>query len=256
MTLRVILVGLVVFGWGCRREDSPPPEGPPPRLERADESAAVPAETFLAALSRVVRHGGDSIRLEAGDVDDGRIETLACVERLRIVRITGGRLTRRAGAALASMPHLEQLHLRDVEWDDEGLNALATSDSLWLLNLTGRGFTASGLASLGALPRLRQLRLGWLDGDDAVAEAITGMEGLRSVHLIGVAISDRGVMLLAGLPNLQSLYLDDSAVTDAGWEQLLQLHPHLHVHIDQAHHDRDPGRHDHGQPRGRAEPQP
>jgi len=204
------------------------------------------AEPFATALARLVRYGGDTIRLEAGDIDDERIETLASVERLRIIRIDGGRLTAVAGESLATMPHLEQLHLRNVVLDDGLLERLANSESLWLLNVVGSGFTAEGVASLARLPGLRQLRLGMAMGDDHVAAAISELVTLRSVHLIGLAITDQGLLSVAALPKLQSLYLDDSRVTDVGWEQLFERYPHLHVHIDQAHHDRDPGRHEHG----------
>jgi len=32
-------------------------------------------------------------------------------------------------------------------------------------------------------------------------------------------------------------------VTDEGWDWLFQNKSHLHVHIDQKHHDRDPQKH-------------
>lgn len=203
------------------------------------------AEPFAATLARVVAAGAETIRLEAGDVSDAEIETLANVERLRVVRVRGGRLSGSAGRALASMPHLEQLHLRDVELDDETLEALAQSRSLWLLNLVGRGFSHAGIHRLAKLQMLRQLRLGMNGGDDRVAEAIARIRTLRSVHLIGAGTTGQGLRALAGLPQLQSLYLDDSKISDEDWTWLFDNHPQLHVHIDQGHHDRDPSRHQH-----------
>jgi hypothetical protein len=47
------------------------------------------------------------------------------------------------------------------------------------------------------------------------------------------------------MPNLQSLYLDDSLVTETGWEWLFEEVPNLHVHVNQQHHDRDPQAHQH-----------
>lgn len=203
------------------------------------------AEPFAATLARVVAAGAETIWLEAGDVRDAEIETLANVERLRVIRVRGGRLSGSAGRALASMPHLEQLHLRDVELDDEALDALAQSRSLWLLNLVGRGFSHAGIRRLAKLRMLRQLRVGMNDGDDRVAEAIASIRTLRSVHLIGAGTTGQGLRALAGLPQLQSLYLDDSKISDEDWTWLFDNHPHLHVHIDQGHHDRDPSRHQH-----------
>ncbi|TVQ02217.1 MAG: hypothetical protein EA381_03750 [Planctomycetaceae bacterium] len=239
--LLVALLALAAGSMAIRQKD---PTAEPQPARRESETPA--AEPFATALARLVRYGGDTIRLEAGDIDDERIETLASVERLRIIRIDGGHLTAVAGEALAAMPHLEQLHLRNVVVNDGMLERLANSESLWLLNVVGSGFTAEGIASLARLPGLRQLRLGMTTGDDRVAAAIAELTTLRSVHLIGVSITDGGLLSVAGLPKLQSLYLDDSRVTDAGWEQLFERYPHLHVHIDQAHHDRDPGWHEHG----------
>lgn len=203
------------------------------------------AEPFAATLARVVAAGAEAIRLEAGDVRDAEIETLASVERLRVIRVVGGQLSGAAGRALASMPHLEQLHLRDVELDDETLDALSQSRSLWLLNVVGRGFSHSGIDRLANLRTLRQLRLGVDGGDDRVAEAIAGIRSLRSVHLIGSGTSGQGLRALAGMPKLQSLYLDDCNISDEDWTWLFESHPQLHVHIDQGHHDRDPSRHPH-----------
>ena len=207
------------------------------------------AEPFAATLARVVAAGAEAIRLEAGDVRDAEIETLASVERLRVVRVLGGQLSVNAGRALASMPHLEQLHLRDVELDDETLDALSQSRSLWLLNVVGRGFSHAGIDRLADLRTLRQLRLGLDGGDDRVAEAIARIRTLRSVHLIGSGTTGQGLRALAGLPKLQSLYLDDCKISDEDWTWLFQSHPQLHVHIDQGHHDRDPSRHPHAMTR-------
>lgn len=247
------VVGLALGSWLAVRSDLITTNKNSSRLsERSSSSAvAVPlqsgqeAEPFAVALARVVAAGGETIRLEAGDVSDLQIVTLANVERLRVVRVRGGMLSGSAGRALASMPHLEQLHLRDVEMSDEAIAALAQSRSLWLLNLVGRGFTHGGIAQLVELSTLRQLRLGMEGGDDRVAEAVAKMPSLRSVHLIGCGTTDQGLRSLARLPRLQSLYLDDCQISDQAWTWLFEHRPHLHVHIDQGHHDRDPARHRH-----------
>jgi hypothetical protein len=51
------------------------------------------------------------------------------------------------------------------------------------------------------------------------------------------------------LPGLQTLYLDGAGVSDEAWSRYFQRHPDVHVHVDQAHHDRDPGR-NHDRPAG------
>jgi hypothetical protein len=249
----VAVIGLVLGSWLAIRSNRIATNTIGNRIpDRSDSSAMAvspesghEAEPFATTLARVVAAGGETIRLEAGDVSDSQIVTLANVERLRVVRVRGGMLSGSAGRALASMPHLEQLHLRDVELSDESLAALAQSRSLWLLNLVGRGFTHIGIERLVDLRMLRQLRLGMEGGDNRVAEAIAKITSLRSVHLIGCGTTDQGLMALAGLPRLQSLYLDDCQISDQAWTWLFENQPQLHVHIDQGHHDRDPGRHRH-----------
>lgn len=249
----VAVIGLALGSWLAIRSNRLAMDTIGSRNPGASDSPAVAvspesgheAEPFAATLARVVAAGGETIRLEAGDVSDSQIVTLANVERLRVVRVRGGMLAGSAGRALASMPHLEQLHLRDVELSDEALAALAQSRSLWLLNLVGRGFTHVGIGQLVELRTLRQLRLGMEGGDDRVAEAVAKIPTLRSVHLIGCGTTDQGLISLAGLPRLQSLYLDDCQISDQAWTWLFENRPHLHVHLDQGHHDRDPGRHRH-----------
>ena len=51
---------------------------------------------------------------------------------------------------------------------------------------------------------------------------IAELSSLRSLHLIGIPITDEGLKILARMPRLQSLYLDDSMVTEDGWEWLFE----------------------------------
>lgn len=200
---------------------------------------------FQAALTQLVDSGGDTIRLDDIELGDHHVETLAQVERLRVIRASGGRLTSAAGRQLAKMPHLEQLHLRQVELDDATLDEIARSESIWLLNLVGAKVSPEAVERLAEMRRLRQLRLAIPAGDNRYAAAVSSIEGLRAVHLIGIGVTSEGLKRLASLPHLESLYLDDALVPDSGWLWLFENHPHLHVHINQRHHDRDPQWHQH-----------
>ena len=204
-----------------------------------------PASTFATALAYLVDHGGDTIRLDDFAATAEHFKTLAAVERLRVIRVEGGELNASAAAALAAMPHLEQLHLRGVAIDDAALRSLSGSQSVWLLNLAGEELrlSAAAISELGQMPRLHQLRLAIPSGDRQIAAAVADIERLRSVHLIGIAVDDEGLRSLARLPELESLYLDDAMVSDQGWLWLFDNRPGLHVHIDQRHHDRDPQSH-------------
>ena len=146
---------------------------------------------------------------------------------------------------IAKLPELRQLRLRLSPIGDAGFQELSGCEALWFLNLPHAECTSEGVASLKSLTKLRQLRLGSKNLDNQVANALTQIRSLRGIHLIGVPITDEGLKKIAVMPYLESLYLDDSAVTEAGWAWLFREHPHLHVHIDQYHHDRDPKAHDH-----------
>ena len=67
---------------------------------------------------------------------------------------------------------------------------------------------------------------------------------LKSLHLIDVPLGDEGLDAVARYDGLWNLYLDGAGVSDAAWERYFALHPEVHVHVDQAHHDRDPNRHE------------
>ena len=110
------------------------------------------------------------------------------------------------------------------------------------LNLPQAGCTASGIAAVAALPKLRSLRIGgpYLQGT-AVCDAVVSLEKLRFLHLVEVEIGDAGLAVLEQRPDLWSLYLDRAGVSDEAWGRYFQACPNVHVHVDQAHHDRDPG---------------
>ena len=67
---------------------------------------------------------------------------------------------------------------------------------------------------------------------------------LRTLHLIDVPLGDAGLDLLAGHEGLRTLYLDGAGISDAAWDRFFARRGDVHVHVDQAHHDRDPHRHD------------
>jgi hypothetical protein len=75
-----------------------------------------------------------------------------------------------------------------------------------------------------------------------VCEAIVRLPHLRTLHLIDIPIGDEGLAVLASRPDLWNLYLDGAGASDAAWQRYFEACPKVHVHVDQAHHDRDPGR--------------
>ncbi len=198
---------------------------------------------FQAALAHLVQSGDDTIRLYDFSPTSQQLETLASIERLRILRVDNGELTTQSGDVLASMPHLEQLHFRGVSLDDDTLDAIAKSRTIWLLNISGAKLSHEAIGRLANMPELRQLRLAIENGGNHYAEAVAKIKTLRALHLIGIGINNDGLKSIAGLPNLESIYIDDSNVNEDGWAWLFENKTHLHIHIDQKHHDRDPQKH-------------
>lgn len=144
---------------------------------------------------------------------------------------------------IAALPRIERLVLRASPLTDRGLRTLAACSHLRDLNLPQAACTAAGIRSLASLEKLRSLRIGGegLAGPE-VCRAVAELPALRSLHLIDVPIGDEGLAVLSGLPTLWNLYLDGAGVSDAAWEGYFRACPNVHVHVDQAHHDRDPRR--------------
>lgn len=198
---------------------------------------------FQTALANLVQAGDDTLELYGFSPTSEQMETLACVERLKILRIEHGSLTPQAGEVLASMPQLEQLHFRGVSMDDTTLDTIAKSQTIWLLNIADTNVSPNAISRLADMPKLRQLRLAIKNGGNRYTQSFSNITKLRAIHLIGFGINNESLKLLANLPNLESLYIDDSNINDEGWQWLFENKPHLHVHIDQKHHDRDPHKH-------------
>ena len=194
------------------------------RAGEADRIVAVAPLTDAEWESLRGLTGLRELVLEQGQADDGRAEILAT--------LTG----------------LERLVLRESPLTDAGFQRIVECRALRDLNVPQAACTAAGVRALAPLPHLRSLRLGGpqLAGVD-VCEAVASLPHLRSLHLIDVSIGDDGLAVLQRLQSLWNLYLDAAGVSDDAWERYFQVCPRVHVHIDQAHHDRDPHGHQHEQ---------
>jgi hypothetical protein len=178
-------------------------------------------------------------------VSDEMMHYLNGQDHLETVIFDQGAVTDAAIPTLAALPKLQHLRLRESPITDEGMRQLVQCKTLLQLNLPHANCTVAGVEALEALPKLRMLRIGSPELGNEVTRAIANIQSLRAIHLIGIPVTNDGLRALASLPQLESLYLDDSAVTVAGWEWLFKTHPEIHVHVDQEHHDRDPKAHAH-----------
>lgn len=226
------LVALSVASCGCGREVNSP----------EDDAAAAAEPSFAAQLEQVRRGASDRIELTATLVGDAELAKLAEVKSLRELILDAGAVTDDGLASLAGQMRLEHLRLRHSPIGDAGVQHLASLAALRIVNLPHAEFGDDGLAVLPQLPKLELLRFSSPRVTDAglaqLAEA--NPPNLKFLHLIDVPITDAGLAHLERIDSLQSLYLDGASVSDEAVGRLLKAKPHLHLHLDQQHHDLDP----------------
>lgn len=212
----------------------------------------VNARESVVSIDRVATVAEQVAGIQAGQADrivataplsEGEWESLRGLAGVRELVLQAGLADDARADILASLPAIERLVLRDSPLTDEGFRTLAASTTLRDLNVPQAACTAAGVEALAGLPHLRSLRLGGVrQGGRELCEAIVQLPHLRTLHLIEIPIGDEGLGVLAGRPDLWNLYLDGAAASDAAWQRYFAACPKVHVHVDQAHHDRDPGR--------------
>lgn len=196
----------------------------------------------LAAQVEAVRDGATR-RIEVSEpLSDADWQDLEGLMGLEELVLEGAGLDDAGAERLATFPALEKLVARHAPLSDAGFASLARCTTLRDLNVPQATCTAEGIAALAALPNLRSLRLGGehLQGE-GVCAAVVSLPKLRFLHLVDVEIGDAGLAVLERRPDLWSLYLDGAGVSDEAWGRYFQACPNVHVHLDQVHHDRDPG---------------
>ncbi|MFK8113301.1 MAG: hypothetical protein AB8B91_13920 [Rubripirellula sp.] len=233
--LAVLLVGILLWSGGYFSSEE----------EVVEVLTIAPDRLFEQLCADVRKNQAKKFHVTGFKVSDSMMSEIADLDWVETFIIDQGELSGQSMETIAKLSSLQHLRLRLSPVDDAGMEALSKCKSLWYLNLPHAECTSKGVAALRNLPRLRQLRLGSKNLNNDVTREIAAIGSLRGIHLIGVPVTDEGLKTLAVMPHLESLYLDDSAVTEAGWDWLFQEHPHLHVHINQSHHDRDPKHHAH-----------
>ena len=212
---------------------------------------ATAADTTFAEQVAAVRAGTSSrIRVTDRELTAEEWEEVAGLEALSHLDLQEGVADDAKAIVLARLPRLERLVLRESPFGDEGFRHLAACHTLRDVNIPQARCTLVGLAALAELPRLKSLRLGspelCPDGKGGAELGMTLLQfpALRSLHLIDVPVGDNGLEGIARYDGLWNLYLDGAGISDEAWERYFALHPEVHVHVDQAHHDRDPNRHE------------
>lgn len=212
-------------------------------LTEPDSAVSGESPTALAGLVRQIIQGQADRIVAATPLSDGEWESLRGLAGLKELVLQAGRADDTRAEIIASLPDIERLVLRESPLSDKGFRSLAACLMLRDLNVPQAACTAAGVEALAGLPHLRSLRLGGVrQGGRELCEAIVRLPHLRTLHLIDIPIGDDGLAVLAGRPDLWNLYLDGAGASDAAWQRYFAACPKVHVHVDQAHHDRDPGR--------------
>ncbi len=219
-------------------------------LVRSATLAFAAEATFPEQVAAV--RAGTSSRIRVADraLTEEEWEEIAGLETLLHLDLQEGVADDAKAIVLSRLPRLERLVLRESPLGDEGFRHLAACHTLRDINLPQARCTLVGLAALAELPRLKNLRLGspelCPDGNGCTELGMTLLQfpALRSLHLIDVPVGDDGLGGIARYDGLWTLYLDGAGISDEAWERYFALHPEVHVHVDQAHHDRDPNRHE------------
>lgn len=230
--LGVIVVGLgYVFQQAGLLTDG---SAPPPATHAAPEA------TWEEQLAAVLRGESDRIEITQSLISDEQLRDLPASLRELILdrtEITDAGLT-----PLMKLPNLEHLRLRGAIITDRGFHDICQITSLKRLNLPQADLTNAGLAELTALSKLELLRLGSPRVTNAGVVHIAAVKSLRWLHLIDIPLTDPALKSISELQNLESLYLDGARISDEAYEQFFRIHPDLHLHVEQKHHDRDPHR--------------
>ena len=201
-------------------------------------------ERSFESQIELVRAGArDSIEIHQTPVSDDQLAQLKSLDNLHVLILNQGSITDEGVSSLTDCPNLTRIRLRNSPITGEGLEKLAQLPHLQWLNLPDAQLDNVALAAVQQMPQLQMLRVGSPAVDDAGIALLRGHPGLRFVHLIEIPVTDRSLDVFGSLPHLESLYLDGAEVTDEGWTAWFASHRDVHVHLDQAHHDRDPAKH-------------
>lgn len=215
-------------------------------------ATTVPAAEATFAEQAVAVRAGTSSRIRMADraLTEEEWEEVAGLEALSHLDLQEGVADDAKAILLSRLPRLERLVLRESPLGDDGFKHLAACHTLRDINIPQASCTLAGLAALAELPRLKNLRLGSSglcpegQGGAELGMTLLQFPSLRSLHLIDVPLGDAGLEGIARYDGLWNLYLDGAGISDEAWERYFALHPEVHVHVDQAHHDRDPNRHE------------
>ncbi|MEC8556965.1 MAG: hypothetical protein VXZ82_18335 [Planctomycetota bacterium] len=248
----LLLLGLLLLGCSRHSSDTQPSsdkqtatdslETTQPQSELPATSAKeTSAKELEAKLAPIRAEASSELRLEKRAPDDLAAYLAKLDGKLFDLLLDGG-IDESALEQLKNLPSLFHLRVRLSELGDRALDSIVKNHrELQILNVPQAEFTQAGIQQLNKLTKLKQIRLGGSWIDDTIIAEIAKLPKLQHLHLIQPKLTAASLESLADSPKLTSLYIDDCELPDSAWKKLFDAKPKLHVHIDQHHHDRDPG---------------
>jgi hypothetical protein len=95
------------------------------------------------------------------------------------------------------------------------------------LNLESTKVTDASLPTIAGMKKLADLDLSNCDVSDEGIKALSGHKTLKTLWLNDCKVTDESMAVLSTIPQLESVHLSKTAVTQAGWRQLLAAKPRL-----------------------------
>ena len=201
-----------------------------PNLETLQISATVfsyPIPIDDDAIGHLAKHGTLRELFVSRTAVKGT--TLDGLTDLRLLDVSYTSFGDDAMPALAKMPRLSKVNLRDTLVTDQGLSHLAPLRALTELNLEGINITDRGLAHLRNATRLRKLNLLGANVTDEGLAHLRALTQLEELNLYRTFATNSVVESLASLKHLKQVDLRYSRVTRAGVDALRAALPACHV---------------------------
>ena len=142
---------------------------------KTDPGPVLPFSTDLAGVRTPAPFGMGRLPEE--------LKHLNNADGVRILNLTGTRITDQQLEILKQLPELRSLILSDTSISDTGLQYVADCQQLLNLDLAATHITSAGVTNLVRLVELRELSLWGTDIDDSIAPSINHLTQLLSLQV-------------------------------------------------------------------------
>lgn len=181
-------------------------DGPGQTPARDDDLA------LLLPFAKTLRH----LDARQTEITDQGLATLAQLDQLETLQLSGSRITGGGLARLSPLVRLRTLDLLETRLDPGTLEPLAELTALSSIELPATVLTDETLAVLGRLPHLKALDLAKSRVTDRGLASLTELKNLERLDLSETHVSDTGLAALLHLEKLTRLSLARTRVTGPG----------------------------------------